>query len=118
MPPRSHSPIRMSFAHLLLALAVIIVWGTNFVIIKLGLGELPPLLFATLRFVFSCMPWLIFVRRPAVPWRLLIANGYEYLLSGKYWISFYPGVALLLTILSINLVGDRLRDQWNPRLAR
>ncbi len=49
---------------------------------------------------------------------LLIANGYEYLLSGKYWISFYPGVALLLTILSINLVGDRLRDQLNPRLAR
>jgi len=49
---------------------------------------------------------------------LLIANGYEYLLSGKYWISMYPGVALLLTILSINLVGDQLRDQLNPRLAR
>jgi peptide/nickel transport system permease protein len=48
---------------------------------------------------------------------LLIANGYEYLLSGKYWISFYPGIALLATILTINLVGDRLRDQWNPRLA-
>ena len=49
---------------------------------------------------------------------LLIANGYEYLLSGKYWISMYPGVALLLTILSINLVGDQLRDQLNPRLQR
>ena len=49
---------------------------------------------------------------------LLIANGYEYLLSGKYWISMYPGVALLLTILSINLVGDQLRDQLNPRLSR
>jgi len=49
---------------------------------------------------------------------LLIANGYEYLLSGKYWISMYPGVALLLMILSINLVGDQLRDQLNPRLAR
>jgi peptide/nickel transport system permease protein len=49
---------------------------------------------------------------------LLIANGYEYLLSGKYWISMYPGVALLITILSINLVGDQLRDQLNPRLAR
>jgi peptide/nickel transport system permease protein len=49
---------------------------------------------------------------------LLIANGYEYLLSGKYWISLYPGVALLLTILAINLVGDQLRDQLNPRLAR
>jgi peptide/nickel transport system permease protein len=49
---------------------------------------------------------------------LLIANGYEYLLSGKYWISMYPGVALLLMILSINLVGDQLRDVLNPRLAR
>ena len=49
---------------------------------------------------------------------LLIANGYEYLLSGKYWISMYPGVALLVTILAINLVGDQLRDQLNPRLAK
>jgi peptide/nickel transport system permease protein len=49
---------------------------------------------------------------------LLIANGYEYLLSGKYWISVYPGVALLITILSINLVGDQLRDVLNPRLSR
>lgn len=49
---------------------------------------------------------------------LLIANGYEYLLSGKYWISVYPGVALLLLILAINLVGDQLRDVLNPRLAR
>jgi peptide/nickel transport system permease protein len=49
---------------------------------------------------------------------LLISNGYEYLLSGKYWISVYPGVALLITILSINLVGDQLRDVLNPRLAK
>ena len=49
---------------------------------------------------------------------LLIANGYEFLLSGKYWISVYPGVALLFTILAINLVGDQLRDVLNPRLAR
>jgi peptide/nickel transport system permease protein len=49
---------------------------------------------------------------------LLIANGYEYLLSGKYWISFYPGLALLAMILAINLVGDQLRDVLNPRLAR
>lgn len=49
---------------------------------------------------------------------LLIANGYEYMLSGKYWISMYPGVALLITIFAINLVGDQLRDQLNPRLAK
>jgi len=49
---------------------------------------------------------------------LLIANGFEYMMSGKYWISFFPGVALLIAIVAINLVGDRLRDVLNPRLQR
>ncbi len=49
---------------------------------------------------------------------LLIANGYGYMLSGKYWIAFYPGIALLLAIVAINLVGDRLHDVMNPRLKK
>ncbi len=49
---------------------------------------------------------------------LLIANGYQYVLSGQYWISLYPGVALLLAILGINLVSDQVRDVLNPRSAR
>jgi peptide/nickel transport system permease protein len=49
---------------------------------------------------------------------VLIANGFQYLLSGKYWISTFPGVALLVTIVAINLVGDRLRDVLNPRLEK
>ena len=49
---------------------------------------------------------------------LLIANGYGYMLSGDYWISFFPGIALLVAIVAINLVGDRLRDVLNPRLRR
>ncbi|MGJ8531402.1 MAG: ABC transporter permease [Alphaproteobacteria bacterium] len=49
---------------------------------------------------------------------LLIANGYQYLLSGAYWISIFPGIALLFVIVSINLVGDRLRDLLNPGLRR
>ncbi len=49
---------------------------------------------------------------------LLIANGFEYMLSGNYWISFYPGIALLITIVSINLMGDHLRDVLNPRLKK
>ena len=48
---------------------------------------------------------------------LLIKNGYDYLLSGKYWISTFPGLALVIVIVAINLVGDRLRDVLNPRLA-
>ncbi len=46
---------------------------------------------------------------------LLIANGYQYMLSGQYWMSFYPGIALLVTIMAINLVGDHLRETFNPR---
>lgn len=49
---------------------------------------------------------------------LLISNGFTYLMSGKYWISFYPGVALLLTVMAINLVADQMRDVLNPRLSR
>ncbi|ARP86615.1 ABC transporter permease [Bordetella genomosp. 9] len=49
---------------------------------------------------------------------LLISNGYQTMLSGQYWISFYPGIALLITIVAINLVGDRLRDVLNPRTHR
>lgn len=46
---------------------------------------------------------------------LLISNGYADMLSGRYWLSFYPGLALLFTIVSINLVGDQLRDVLNPK---
>ncbi|MBM3525090.1 MAG: ABC transporter permease [Alphaproteobacteria bacterium] len=49
---------------------------------------------------------------------LLIANGFDYMLSRQYWISFFPGAALLITIVAINLVGDQLRDVLNPRLTR
>lgn len=49
---------------------------------------------------------------------LLISNGYQYLLSNEYWISLFPGLALLATIVAINLVGDQLRDALNPRLQK
>ena len=49
---------------------------------------------------------------------LLIKNGFDYMLSGKYWISVFPGIALALTIISINLVADQLRDVLNPRLQK
>ncbi len=65
----------MSVSELLLALAVVFIWGTNFVVIKLGLHELPPLLFACLRFALAALPWLFFVKRPAIAWRYLIAVG-------------------------------------------
>jgi O-acetylserine/cysteine efflux transporter len=61
--------------HALLALAVVAVWGTNFVVIKVALGTLPPLLLAVLRFALALVPALLWVPRPAVPWRKLAAYG-------------------------------------------
>ena len=49
---------------------------------------------------------------------LLIANGFQFMLSGEYWISFFPGLTLLLAIVAINLVGDRLREVLDPRALR
>jgi peptide/nickel transport system permease protein len=49
---------------------------------------------------------------------LLIANGFRYMMSGNWWVSLFPGLALLATVMSVNIVGDRLRDLLNPRLQR
>ncbi|MCY1667408.1 ABC transporter permease [Rhizobium sp. SL86] len=49
---------------------------------------------------------------------MLIATGYDFLLSGKYWMSTYPGIALVLIVVAINLVGDRLRAVLNPRFTQ
>ena len=66
----------MPVSHLLLALAVVSVWGTNFVVIHWGLdGGMPPCLFATLRFALSALPWLLFMPRPNLPWRVLASFG-------------------------------------------
>ncbi len=100
------SHARIMFRHLLPnALPPLIVVGTVQVAHAIALE-------ATLSFLGLGLP----STEPSLG--LLIANGYEYLLSGRYWISMYPGIALLLAILSINLVGDQLRDVLNPRLAR
>ncbi|WP_394788690.1 ABC transporter permease [Rhodoferax sp.] len=48
----------------------------------------------------------------------LISNGFQFLLSGRYWISIYPGMALMLTVVAINLVGDQVRHVLNPRRSR
>lgn len=46
---------------------------------------------------------------------LLISNGFDFMLSGQYWVSLYPGIVLVIMILGINLVGDRIRELLNPR---
>jgi O-acetylserine/cysteine efflux transporter len=69
--PHSSAAPAIPFPHVLLALAVIAVWGSNFVVIKLGLAQLPPLLFAALRFTLAALPLVFILPRPAVPWRNL-----------------------------------------------
>lgn len=121
----------MPLSHLLLALAVVFVWGTNFVVIKWGLADLPPFLFATLRFTLSAFPLLLFVKRPAVPWRKLAAFG-VLLGVGQFGLLFYamgqdisPGLASLLiqmqvffTIgLAMTIAGERPRPIQGVALA-
>lgn len=113
----------MPLKHLLLALAVVFVWGTNFVVIRWGLDGLPPFLFACLRFAFSALPWLLFVPRPTAPWHKMAAFG-VLLGVGQFGLLFLaiqgnisPGLASLVvqvqvffTIgLSLLLMGERVR---------
>lgn len=112
---------------LLLALAVVAVWGTNFVVIRIGLDHLPPLLFASLRFVLAALPGVFLVARPAASWKNLAAYGLL-IGAGQFGLLFIalrseiaPGLASLVvqvqvffTIgLSIWLTGERVRGyQW------
>ncbi|AGI70237.1 peptide ABC-transporter permease protein (plasmid) [Octadecabacter antarcticus 307] len=67
---------------------------------------------ATLSFLGLGLP----VTEPSLG--MLISNGFPYMMSGRYWISVYPGVALIVLIVAINIVGDQVRDQFNPRLRK
>ncbi|MEM6615435.1 MAG: ABC transporter permease [Pseudomonadota bacterium] len=67
---------------------------------------------ATLSFLGLGLP----VTEPSLG--MLISNGFPYMMSGRYWISVYPGIAIIILIVSINVVGDQIRDQLNPRLRK
>jgi O-acetylserine/cysteine efflux transporter len=113
--------------HVLLALVVVAVWGTNFVVIKFARAHLPPLLFAALRFALALLPAAFFIRRPAASWRNLAAYG-VLIGVGQFGLLYLamqghitPGLASLVmqtqvffTIgLSMLLTGERVRPlQW------
>ncbi|MEM1046160.1 MAG: ABC transporter permease [Pseudomonadota bacterium] len=100
------SDMRIVFFHLLPnAMPALIVVATVQVAYAIALE-------ATLSFLGLGLP----VTEPSLG--MLISNGVKYMMSGRYWISVYPGVALIILIVSINLVGDHVRDILNPRLNR
>ena len=120
-------PVALPLRHLLLALAVVSIWGTNFVVIKVALAHMPPLLFAALRFTLALFPAIFFLPRPSVTWRnlalygLLIGVGQFGLLYIAMDGYISPGIASLViqiqvffTIaLSMRLTGERVRIfQW------
>lgn len=113
----------MPVSHLLLALAVVFIWGTNFVVIKWGLAEFPPFLFAALRFLMCVLPWIFFIPKPRVAWGKLAAFG-VLLGAGQFGLLFLamrsdvtPGLASLIiqtqVFFTIGMVmflhGERVR---------
>lgn len=106
-----------------LALAVVTIWGSNFVIIRLGLDQFPPFLLAGLRFTFAALPGVFFMPRPRVAWRNLAAYGLL-IGGGQFGLLFFaldghisPGLASLVIqtqvfftiFLSMARIGERLR---------
>ncbi len=117
----------LPWRHVLLALAVVAVWGTNFVVIRIGLEALPPLFFAGLRFTFAFLPLALFLPRPAVGWGRLAAYGL-FIGVGQFGLLFVamagqitPGLASLVVqsqvfftiFIAMRLSGERVRPvQW------
>jgi len=58
-----------------LAIVVVAIWGVNFVVIKVGLKEIPPILLCALRFFLAAFPAVFFIKRPAASWRMVVGFG-------------------------------------------
>jgi O-acetylserine/cysteine efflux transporter len=113
--------------HFLLALTVVAVWGTNFVVIKQALAHLPPILFAALRFTLAFLPAALFLPRPKASWGNLAAYG-VLIGAGQFGLLFLamnghisPGLASLVIqtqvfftiFLSMRMIGEKVRPiQW------
>ena len=113
---------KMEKRDVLLLLAVAVVWGVNFAVIKTGLRSVPPLFLVVLRYLFVILPLIFFVRKPAVSWRTMAAYA---LLSGvgQFSLLFYSlkigmpaglasvvmqSQAIFTLILSARFMGERI----------
>ena len=98
----SHSNAGLPASHLLLALAIVAVWGTNFVVIKNSLASFPPFYFAALRYIFVLLPLVFFMPRPKIAWSNLCIYGLATGV-GQFGVMYYavnsqisPGLASLV----------------------
>ncbi|HUR90834.1 MAG TPA: EamA family transporter [Ramlibacter sp.] len=113
----------MPVSHLLLALAVVFIWGTNFVVIKWGLAEFPPFLFAALRFTLCVLPWIFFIPKPRVSWARLAAFG-VLLGAGQFGLLFLamqhdvtPGLASLIIQVQVFFTIGMVMSLHGERVA-
>lgn len=113
--------------HFLLALCVVAIWGSNFVVIRWGLNAFPPLLFAALRFTLATLPAIFFLPRPKIGWRNLAAYGC-FVGVGQFGLLYLamrsqisPGLASLVIqtqvfftlLLAMRTTGERVQGfQW------
>jgi O-acetylserine/cysteine efflux transporter len=120
-------PTPFSRGDALRALAVVVIWGLNFVVMKLGLQSISPMLLGALRFAAASLPFLLFVRPPPLPWHLVAGYG---LVQGLGQFGFlFLGLQLGMTagmasvvmqtqafftlLLAVPLLGERVRaNQW------
>ena len=121
----------MSPRHLLLALGLAVAWGVNFVVIDVGLGHFPPLLFSALRFLVAAVPAVLILRHPGVPWRwvALVALTLGILKFGLLFTGMAAGMppglsslvlqtqAVFTAVLAVVLLGERLTRRQVAGLA-
>ena len=99
---------RLPPLHFLLGLAVVAVWGTNFVVIHAALREFPPLLLATLRFGMAAFPAILFVARPKIGWRNIVARDLKVVVSPAFGKMDVIGMNLLSKLKSWRVEGNTL----------
>jgi O-acetylserine/cysteine efflux transporter len=118
---------RLSTRDLLSALLIVLIWGSNFVVMKVGLREMGPMLLGALRFAGASLPLLLFVRRPALPWRFVAGYGlaqglgqFGFLFLGL-WLGLSAGIASMVlqtqvfftVIFAAIVLHERTRaNQW------
>lgn len=123
------NPLPLSRGDLLRALAVVVIWGLNFVVMKIGLQGIGPMLLGALRFAAAALPFLLFVRFPKLPWRYVVAYGLAQGLGqfGFLFLGLQMGMtagmasvvmqtqAFFTLLLAVPVLGERAR--WSQGLG-